>query len=365
LSKSRKFCVFCGEKPSNKNKEHILPKWLLSMTGDPHREVSLGRNWNSEELEVRKYNFSSYTFPACKSCNDQYGVMESEVKPIIQRIDAGFPINRSEADLLLDWFDKVRTGLWLASFYLNKNWRGIEPSFYINQRVGQKDRCLFLYKSADPLPGLTILGVDTPIFDSMPSVFGLRIEGMFFVSISTDMLLHKPFGLPVIKNKTAIVGKNGHFINFEQGSEKLTESELMTKFFPPTSSALYQPILSLEVRSPQSKDDEFSSDYCRQLFSHGSHKGQVFLSSQHESHSEFNCNHQRLFSPVKVFRNNYLSAELSCCISDLQRELYDAHVSFDGIDGDDLKFYEQQKRNALTLHDVIIDTFKKQAAKYL
>lgn len=335
------------------------------MTGNPHREVSLGRNWNSEELEVRKYNFSSYTFPACKSCNDQYGVMESKVKPIILRIDAGFPINRSESELLLDWFDKVRTGLWLASFYLNKNWRGIEPSFYINQRVGQKDRCLFLYKSADTLSGLSILGVDTPIFDSMPSIFGMRIEGMFFVSISTDMLLHKSFGLPVIKDKTAIVGRDGHFISFEKGSEKITESELMTKFFPPTSTAFYQPILSLEVRSPQNNEDEFTSDYCKQLFSCENHRGPLFLSSQAEFYSEFNCNYQRFLSPKKVFSNNYLSAELSCCIADLQRELYNENVSFDGIEGDNLKFYEQQKHNALMLHDVISDSFKRQIVKYL
>ena len=349
MSKSSKFCVFCGERPSNMNKEHILPKWLLSMTGDPHREVLLGRNWNSKELEARKFNFSSYTFPACKSCNDQYGVMESKVKPIIQRIDAGFPICHPEADLLLDWFDKVRTGLWLASFYLNKNWRGIEPSFYINQRVGKKDRCLFLYKSTEPLAGLTILGVDTPIFDSMPSVFGLRIEGMFFVSVSTDMLLHRPFGLPVIKDKTTVVGRDGHFINFKKGSEKLTEPELMTKFFPPASIALYQPILSVEVRSPKSNFDEFSSDYCRQLFSCGNHKGPVFISSQFESYSEFNFKYQRLFSPKKVFNNNFLSAELSCCISDLQRKIYDGCSSFEGIEGDDLKFYENQKYNVLTL----------------
>ncbi|MCY9856029.1 hypothetical protein [Vibrio mediterranei] len=365
MSRNNKFCIFCGQKPSNKNKEHILPKWLLSMTGDPNREVSLGRNWNSKELEVRKYNFSSYTFPACKSCNDQYGVMEREVKPIIQRIEAGFPINLSETDLLLDWFDKVRTGLWLASFYLNKNWRSIEPSFYINQRVGQKDRCLFLYKSADPIPGLTILGVDTPLFDSMPSVFGLRIEGMFFISISTDMLLHKAFGLPVIKNKTAVVGKDGHFINFERGSERIIEPDLMTKYFPPTSTGVYQPIMRVEVRAPESSDNEFSSEYCRKLFNHEQYKGPAFLSSQFESFSEFSPNYQRFFSPNRVFSNNYLSAELSCCIADLQRDLYNEHVTFDGIEGDDLKFYEQQKRSTLALHNVIIDTFKQQAMEYL
>jgi hypothetical protein len=28
-----KFCVFCGESPENKNKEHVIPQWLIRMTG--------------------------------------------------------------------------------------------------------------------------------------------------------------------------------------------------------------------------------------------------------------------------------------------------------------------------------------------
>jgi len=30
-----KFCIFCGDKPQSKNLEHIIPQWLLKMTGDP------------------------------------------------------------------------------------------------------------------------------------------------------------------------------------------------------------------------------------------------------------------------------------------------------------------------------------------
>lgn len=43
-----KFCVFCGSKPESKNKEHILPQWLLKLTGDPNREIFLGRKWHED-----------------------------------------------------------------------------------------------------------------------------------------------------------------------------------------------------------------------------------------------------------------------------------------------------------------------------
>jgi hypothetical protein len=26
-------CVFCGERPQSKTKEHVIPKWLIEMTG--------------------------------------------------------------------------------------------------------------------------------------------------------------------------------------------------------------------------------------------------------------------------------------------------------------------------------------------
>ncbi len=53
-----KFCVFCGSKPESKNKEHILPQWLIKMRDDPNREIYLGRKWNSPSLEKWKFSFS-------------------------------------------------------------------------------------------------------------------------------------------------------------------------------------------------------------------------------------------------------------------------------------------------------------------
>jgi hypothetical protein len=30
-----KFCLFCAALPSGKTKEHVVPRWLLRMTGKP------------------------------------------------------------------------------------------------------------------------------------------------------------------------------------------------------------------------------------------------------------------------------------------------------------------------------------------
>ncbi|WP_455289434.1 hypothetical protein [Vibrio parahaemolyticus] len=56
--KKKKYCVFCGEEPQNKNKEHVLPQWLLKMTGAPKRVVNFGYNYANEK-EI-KFDWSSF-----------------------------------------------------------------------------------------------------------------------------------------------------------------------------------------------------------------------------------------------------------------------------------------------------------------
>jgi len=40
-----RICVFCGNKPVNKNDEHVLPEWLIKYTGRAERSVQHGIKW--------------------------------------------------------------------------------------------------------------------------------------------------------------------------------------------------------------------------------------------------------------------------------------------------------------------------------
>ena len=82
----RKVCIFCGRAPKDKNKEHVLPQWLLKITGKPTRSVYLGRDWSSSELTERFYSFQGFTFPACKSCNSAYSSLEHKAEVIVRRM---------------------------------------------------------------------------------------------------------------------------------------------------------------------------------------------------------------------------------------------------------------------------------------
>ena len=77
------FCIFCGAPPSEKTREHIVPQWLLRMTGDPNRPANFGRDWMSPDFKQRIYSWNAFTFPACDKCNAEWSELEGKVKIIV------------------------------------------------------------------------------------------------------------------------------------------------------------------------------------------------------------------------------------------------------------------------------------------
>jgi hypothetical protein len=64
------------------------------------------------------------------------------------------PASADDLDVLLDWFDKVRVGLWLGLMYLNGNHQNVSAQFYIADRLAGRDRLLFIYRDDEGLDGL-------------------------------------------------------------------------------------------------------------------------------------------------------------------------------------------------------------------
>jgi len=158
------FCVFCGNVPTDNNPEHVLPTWLLKLTGDPKRTASFG--WDYQQDKKRKFAFSSFVFPACKSCNEEYSQLETAAGPILTELCNDSTITVMEADIILDWFDKVRIGLWLGFHILDRNIFGLDPMFHIENRVARKDRLLFITHFIDQKKNLHFWELIVRCFDS-------------------------------------------------------------------------------------------------------------------------------------------------------------------------------------------------------
>lgn len=195
--------MFCGQNVVEKTKEHVIPRWLIEMTGDPRRQMDIGplfSNFNGNKVLIDKQiSFSSFTFPACKNCNELFSKLEQKTKFIVEKLLENSPLSAFDFDVLLNWFDKVRIGLWLGYLlYLNENIWQIDPHFFISSRLAKADRALLIYKSAQEFNGIRFVGINTPAFLHMPSCFTMSINNCFLLNISSQFLLAKSAGLPYL-----------------------------------------------------------------------------------------------------------------------------------------------------------------------
>ena len=207
-AKKGSFCIFCGERPTSKSREHVLPQWLLRLTGDPKRRLIVGPFLSKTAEEAfRKQPFDSLHFPACKVCNNRFGTLEALAKDAIKKLLDEQPLSASDFHCLLDWLDKVRVGLWLGFHqYLDKNIHGIKPRFYIAQRIGLLDRTVMIAATKEYRKGLYFFGIQTPAFAYMPSCFALIINGYALFNVSENVLLGEGLGLPRLKETILIDG---------------------------------------------------------------------------------------------------------------------------------------------------------------
>lgn len=243
-----KFCVFCGKPPKNKNKEHILPQWLLRETGDPTRVVKMGINYKTQK--TIEFSWNSLTMPSCTSCNDEFSDLECRIKPIIQALQRREGVTVENYILLMDWMDKVRVGLWLNYHVLQGNPTMIDPKFHIKDRIGRKDRYLAVHAIDTSKLGLNAFGVESLVFHNSPSCFGLKINSVLLINISADFIFSERSGFPFPTHREFV--SEGEFT----GALRLSDFEMRKGISHPVlkprmhkaSIELVQPILQLDSR---------------------------------------------------------------------------------------------------------------------
>ena len=217
-------CVFCGKPPEDKNKEHILPQWLLSLTGDPNRTVTFGSNY--ETGKPISFSWKSFTVPSCTVCNEKFSDFENEIKTIVEKLLEKKELTSNEVIKLLDWFDKVRIGLWHNYYYIEKNKGFILPRLFINNRAGKKDRFLqihFLHSEKQQL-GLNAFGVETLSFQYSPTCFALRVNNLLMINGSTDFIISKNCGFPYPKK---IIPRDNETLEFSDWEyDRTTHSDI-------------------------------------------------------------------------------------------------------------------------------------------
>ena len=254
---SEKFCIFCGEKPKDKNLEHVIPQWLIRLTGRERSDVFSLCPESEKHLP-----FMQFKFPACTQCNTKYAAMEAAVKPVVEKVLSDQSISGAEASLLMDWFDKVRVGLWLVNmFYDPKLKQDVVPHFFIDSRVAKTDRMLSIQKlqlSAGENKGIYFNGTQTQLFNYCPSAFTMVINDYYFFSASNNNLVSPRVGFPGITEvKIEDEASGALSASFIKGRNKIANPIIQTFVPNKESITFYQPIYRDYLAQPAFPIDDY------------------------------------------------------------------------------------------------------------
>jgi hypothetical protein len=252
MLKMEKFCVFCGRPPQNKNKEHVVPQWLIKMTGNPNRIAAFGVDFMKKPFLPRLFSFDSLAFPACSNCNEAFSKLETATEPVVRKLLSDQAVNEDEFITLLDWLDKVRVGLWLGYLYLDKNPFGIKPSFHIETRLGRLDRAVTIIKIEEAKTALTFIGPESRFYQLTPTFLALRINGLCLVNASGVSLCGQRLGFPFAE-PIGVRADHKLEVSLNFGSGRVMHPVERAPELPNVVS-IYQPVFRTFVDSDDGKE---------------------------------------------------------------------------------------------------------------
>ncbi len=249
-----KKCIFCGKDAQSKNKEHVIPQWLIKHTNRTNKTILI-------KPDLPNFKFMSFTFPACTACNDRYAKLESAVKPILLNLMDGKSVTPEQINLLLDWFDKVRLGIWLGQLYLDKKLDEVSPHLFIDTRTGKADRMLSIEKMiTNPGDkGIAFTATQTPSFENSPCAWQLIINDYVFTNASSHMLVSGHLGFPFV-NKLYYQNDIMCELNVQKGKNRII-NPIIKDWRPNTDSVtFYQPIFS-QYNYKEQAQELYNNDY--------------------------------------------------------------------------------------------------------
>lgn len=349
-----KFCIFCGQPPSDKNKEHVLPRWLLALTGDPKRVVRLGFDMRpGQETTEREYAFDRFTFPACEKCNARHSALENSAKSVLLKVLGTEPVSPSELSVLLDWFDKVRVGIWLGFHQLSKNLLDIEPQFHIERRIGQFDRSLIVERYAPPTQRLNFGGTDAPAFGLTPSAFSLTVNDFHFTNISFSFLVSRRLGFPYPSESHLVKDRDGLMHSMQRARRRIMRPVLQ-RSIKERGVILYQPMF------PQDLAEE-PSDYYDDPYVHANSLdyeagiGAVFMETFTNPVRRVGNNEQVVLDPSAMYSLEELLLRSAVSVCDWQDWLTKDAFGFGNLTPDQRRYVRSKQNMTKRVNGILRD----------
>jgi len=316
-----KFCIFCGNKPQSKTREHVIPKWLMYVCGDPSKTYNLGfkkDKFLNNEYDVHRFAFKEFVFPACDECNTKYSRLENSVKPIIEKLFSTDSISSNEFIAFLDWMDKVRIGLWLGYYYLDKNWLGIEPKFHVNSRIRAHDRMISIMLLNADNEELSYRGCDMPSFHYTPSVFSIIINNIVIINMSSPFLLARRLGFPFPVQ--SYMREDGYAVHTVTSGIKRIMAPVISKNFHFKYRHIMQPIYTKMLHLDPGGDLYGDEYVLKHSMPNEPGVGSLFIQTNDKAISIYPDEPSRLWVPDEIYDRSTINPHIS--ILTLQLQLY-------------------------------------------
>lgn len=342
-------CIFCGKKPVSKTKEHIIPLWLIELTGDPKRKANLGSIGDPN----RTFEWKNFCFSACDTCNSEFSVLELHAKKVIEKLlKRDVILTEEELTSLLDWLDKVRIGLWLGMIQLDKI-DFIDPKYHIEQRIRKSDRLAAIYFLDDTKKGMNFFGINTVAFHFAPTCFLLTINNIAILNISKEFLFASRLGFPFPIKMFYLPNNLGvTFERFSSGFQRV-KLPLLKKSLLPNSLNVYQSIITV-------MDDSLNS-YLQSIPYFNSYSkigmSKIFIEEPVKKNSFFMKNILRVNNYIQISRYPFL---LKASIKVLEYQI----LTFTDSNMSDERLPEVEKKNLRELSNHAI-LFNKKGIKEL
>jgi hypothetical protein len=358
-----KLCVFCGESPDIKTNEHIIPLWLIELTGDLNRPAFFGfKKWFDPSSGERKFSFDSFQFPACSSCNNEYSKLEAEAKIIINKILSEDALSAYDMDMLLDWLDKIRIGLWLGYRYLDSDPGGVNPHYHIRQRIGYRDRLVLILKTDNVTKGLNFGGMNTPLFWYTPCCFFLRINSYWFLNISFNDILSRRIGFPYMTDVKSM--RDGRLEYKLNNGRLYMLTPLLKKWFTLKGTELYQPIFNGHIGIKEDRE-YYNNQYVREKcldFEQGI--GKIFKRDINNSITEYPLIPSKAWIPSETYSFQYFINSINILTLEWQYNINNSSKTMMLGDKKDQWKQNSNLKNAILFNKKLIEIEKEKLMTY-
>lgn len=304
----------------------------------------------------RTYSANAFKFPSCESCNVRFSELEAAAKPVVSSLLSEDSISATEFSILLDWFDKVRVGLWLSFLYLEKNPRGINPHFHIQNRIGIHDRMLAILKMDMDVKGLNFIGCDMPSFSYTPSCFALRINDYCFLNMSYLHMLSRRIGFPYPIE--CFMQEDERVMCVMTSGRHRVMMPLLKKVLALHGTELYQPMFAGSITEPGARAF-YDTGYVRDhSLSWEEGIGKVFV-QEGRSLREYPDSRSRNWVPTKIYPAEVLLFEMQMLTLEWQTHIDDQAPSLRNLSKERKQRMDEQRRRITTINAQLIQTLRR------